>query len=380
MTNQSPDILHSRASALLHRFSENDQSWLIAKSVGAGLLANAVDHSALRHLEDWIRGQARSYRFCGVPGLAGCQVEPLILPRGRKSALARERILPVTNQPPDTLHSRASALLHRFSENDQSWLIAKSVGTGLLANAVGHSALRHLEDWIRGQARSYRFCGVPGLAGCQVEPLILPRGRKSALARERILPVTNQPPDTLHSRASALLHRFSENDQSWLIAKSVGTGLLANAVGHSALRHLEDWIRGQARSYRFCGNPGLAGCQVEPLILPGGRRSALARERILPVTNQPPDILHSRASALLHRFSENDQSWLIAKSVGAGLLANAVGHSALRHLEDWIRGQARSYRFCGDPGLAGCQFEPLILPGGRRSALARDRLRSGREF
>jgi hypothetical protein len=109
-------------------------------------------------------------------------------------------------------------------------------------------------------------------------------------------------------------------------------------------------------------------------------RSALAREGIPPVTNQSPDILHSRPSALLHRFSENDQSWLIAKSVGAGLLANAVGHSALRHLEDWIRGQARSYRFCGDPGLAGCQVEPLILPGGRRSALARDRLRSSREF
>jgi hypothetical protein len=104
------------------------------KSVGAGLLANAVSQTTNALLQNPIRGQARSYS-CSVqsrqPSAYAKSIDP-----GNTGSLRR-------TQNPLTRATSAT-----FSER-------KSVGAGLLANAVSQTTNALLQNPIRGQARSY---------------------------------------------------------------------------------------------------------------------------------------------------------------------------------------------------------------------------------
>jgi hypothetical protein len=103
------------------------------KSVGAGLLANAVSQTTNALRQNPIRGQARSYSF----------------PQSRQPLAYAKSINPGnTGNLWRTQNSLIRAAPATFSER-------KSVGAGLLANAVSQTTNALRQNPIRGQARSY---------------------------------------------------------------------------------------------------------------------------------------------------------------------------------------------------------------------------------
>ena len=123
---------------------------------------------------------------------------------------------------------------------------AKPVGAGLLANAVGQLPLQAQTDGFRGQARSYR-CDA-------ISPMIVPTLRVgmsplmlcvSNTTRSVESGVTTQSTGTIIGGTESVpMINIIKPD-----AKSVGAGLLANAVGQLPLQAQTDGFRGQARSY-----------------------------------------------------------------------------------------------------------------------------------
>ncbi len=131
-----------------------------------------------------------------VPDLAQIPSQTTIKCR---SELAREGGLPVTNQSPDTPPSPASRLFGFCVLHKICGLPRSTVGARLPAKAVCLSRINRLTRRLRQQAGSYGFCVHHKICG-------LPRSRcRSELARESGVPDTNQSPDNLPSRASALL-------------------------------------------------------------------------------------------------------------------------------------------------------------------------------
>ena len=104
-----------------------------------------------------------------------------------RSALARESILPVTNQAPDT-HIRGQA---RSYIDVQRMISHRYICGPDLTHAKG--------------CLPYASCNAGAALPTPQVARLAQNHCRSALARESILPVTNQSPDTLHSRASALL-------------------------------------------------------------------------------------------------------------------------------------------------------------------------------
>jgi dihydrodipicolinate reductase len=104
------------------------------KSVGAGLLANAVSQTTNALRQNPIRGQARSYS-CSAPYRQPSAYAKSVGP-GNTDSLRR------TQNP----FIRATPAI--FSER-------KSVGAGLLANAVSQTTNALRQNRVRGQARSY---------------------------------------------------------------------------------------------------------------------------------------------------------------------------------------------------------------------------------
>jgi len=133
-------------------------------------------------------------------------------------------------------------------------------------------------------------------------------------------------------------------------AKSVGAGLLANAVGQLPMSTQTNGFRGQARSYRCDA--------ISPMIVPTLRvgmssltpcngkttRSVASGVTTRSVgtsiggTQSTGTIIGGTESVAMINIIKPD-----TKSVGAGLLANAVGQLPLQAQADGFRGQARSY-------------------------------------
>ena len=132
------------------------------KSVGAGLLANAVGQLPMSTQTNGFRGQARSYRCDAfspmiVPTLR-VGMYPLTLcvrttPRSVASGVTTRSVGTITGvtQSTGTITgvTRSVAMINIIKPD------TKSVGAGLLANAVGQLRMSTQTDGFRGQARSY---------------------------------------------------------------------------------------------------------------------------------------------------------------------------------------------------------------------------------
>ncbi len=172
-----------------------------------------------------------------------------------RSALARERGVPVTNPSPDTLPSRASALLQ----------VEWPTPFARLTHAHCRSRLAAGRDRTNtvGQPLTMSTAQLPSPASQHLPALVIPKVGslaevhcRSALAREHGVPVTNPSPDTLPSRASALLQvecptPFARLTHAYCMSRLAAGRDRTNILGQLTTAPLTHCLRQQASICRL---------------------------------------------------------------------------------------------------------------------------------
>jgi hypothetical protein len=152
---------------------------------------------------------------------------------------------------------------------------AKSVGAGLLANAVGQTTSAPQQNRLRGQARSY------SRSGQRRQPSVNANSVGAGLLANAVDQTTSVPQQNRLRGQARSYSQSGQRRQPSVNAKSVGAGLLANAADQATSVPQQNRLRGQGRSY---SRP----CPTGPLI------------RAVEATPYPSTWLH----CLLNRLSE----------------------------------------------------------------------------